>query len=361
MLFPHQLPSRKQLAAVALDNVTRAFPYAAHHVQASADDLRQPGAMHTAFANSFDWHSSVHMHLLLVRLVEAEIAAGESSDQPWVQRGLDVLTEHLSADGMAAEAAYLRENPSWERPYGWAWAAELAAELHEAQVPQLRALAASAQQLAQTVFDLTIQWLAVTPAPVRHGLHTNTAFGLRRIRGAAQVLGRDDVISAVDAAARRFYAGDRAWPFGYERSGQDFLSPGLCEADLMIEVLSAEELREWLPEFLSVLTADSPVLRPLTVLDPTDGYQSHLYGLGLTVAASLIRTADVFAQWGDTDRAEQLRTAVPGLMEPGLEAAVSDEYMSSHWIATFAWEALREAERNVPGADSVRAEETSND
>lgn len=349
MLFPHQLPSRKQLAAVALDNVTRAFPYAAHHVQTSEGDLRQPEDMHPAFANSFDWHSSVHMHLLLVRLVEAELAAGGSSVQPWVRRGLDVLTEHLTADGMATEAAYLRDNPSWERPYGWAWAAELAAELHEAQVPQLRVLGSSAQQLAQTVFDLTIQWLAVTPAPVRHGLHTNTAFGLRRIRAAAEVFSRDDVASAIDDAARRFYADDRAWPFRYERSGQDFLSPGLCEADLMIDVLSAEELRAWLPEFLSELTADSPVLRPLTVLDPTDGYQSHLYGLGLTVAASLIRIADVYAQWGDAGRAQQLRSAVPALMDPGLEAAVSDEYMSSHWIATFAWEALREDARNASG------------
>ena len=67
--------------------------------------------------------------------------------------------------------------------------------------------------------------------------------------------------------------------------------------------------------------------------------RDSLYGLGLTVAASLIRIAAVFADWGDTARAEQLRSAVPALMAPGLEAAVSDEYMSSHWIATFAWEA----------------------
>lgn len=32
---------------------------------------------------------------------------------------------------------------------------------------------------------------------------------------------------------------------------------------------------------------------------------------------------------------------VESLMAPGLEAAVSDEYVSSHWLATFAWEAVQ--------------------
>ena len=39
--------------------------------------------------------------------------------------------------------------------------------------------------------------------------------------------------------------------------------------------------------------------------------------------------------------AKGMLTRVDALMAPGLEAAVSDEYMSSHWVATFAWEALR--------------------
>jgi hypothetical protein len=32
-------------------------------------------------------------------------------------------------------------------------------------------------------------------------------------------------------------------------------------------------------------------------------------------------------------------------MAPGLTAAVSEEYMASHWLATFAYEALVEANR----------------
>lgn len=40
------------------------------------------------------------------------------------------------------------------------------------------------------------------------------------------------------------------------------------------------------------------------------------------------------------DLATGMLTRADRLMAPGLDASVSDEYMSSHWVATFAWEAL---------------------
>jgi len=76
---------------------------------------------------------------------------------------------------------------------------------------------------------------------VRHGVHSNTAFGLRRILVGARTTDRHDLVDIVAGAARRFYAEDAAWNFTQERSGHDFLSPGLCEADLMVEVLTDDE------------------------------------------------------------------------------------------------------------------------
>lgn len=52
----------------------------------------------------------------------------------------------------------------------------------------------------------------------------------------------------------------------------------------MTELLTEDELAVWLPGFFSELSPESPALTPVEVLDPTDGYQSHLYGLGLSVA-----------------------------------------------------------------------------
>lgn len=327
-------------ARVALTNITRPFPYAAHHVQADDADLLAPARRHPAFANSFDWHSSVHMHWLLTTLV------GRAADSPreWTEKAVKVLVEHLGADNLRAEAHYLQADPTWERPYGWAWATYLYDALASSPRPELKELAGGARVLFDAVAGLALDWPARMPEPVRHGVHTNTAFGMRRIRRAAATHGRDDVVESIDAAARRFYLADAGWAFDQERSGQDFLSPGLCEADLMIDVLGSDELTAWLPAFLSRLRADSAVLTPVPVLDPTDGFQSHLNGLGLTASASGLRVARALRRiHALPDLADALVAAAPGLMVPGLGAAVSDQYMDGHWLATFAWEALVEA------------------
>ncbi|GEB24220.1 DUF2891 family protein [Brevibacterium aurantiacum] len=330
-------------AEVALSNITRDYPYAAHQVAGSPADIVEPREKNPAFANSFDWHSSVHMHYLLVSLLATPIAR----TAPWRDEAIDALTAHLSPAKLTAESAFLRENSTWERPYGWAWAVELVRALERSEEPRLRDLASGAEVLAGTVFDLTVAWLPNMPEPVRHGIHPNTAFGLRRILIGARDQGRQDVVDAIAGAARRCFADDHAWNFAQERSGQDFLSPGLCEVDLMAEVLAEDELAVWLPDFLAELTPESPALSPVEVPDPTDGYQSHLYGLGLSVAASIMRLSPRLLQIAErsgnldlADRARGFFTTVDELMAPGLEAAVSDEYMASHWVATFAWEAL---------------------
>ncbi|AMT92717.1 hypothetical protein A2T55_01980 [Brevibacterium linens] len=330
-------------AEVALSNITREFPFASHHLARSVADIVPAAEKNPAFANSYDWHSSVHMHYLLASLLGTKAAHGAS----WRGRAVEVLTAHLSEENILAEAAFLRSNPSWERPYGWAWAVELNRVLNASDVPELRELGKNTQVLADTVFDLVTAWLPKVAAPVRHGVHSNTAFGLRRILIGARVAGRDDIVDVIAGAARRFFAEDVAWNFVQERSGHDFLSPGLCEADIMTEVLSEDELATWLPEFLSELSPKSPALTPVKVLDPTDGQQSHLYGLGLSVAASVMRLAPKLESIAENTghdelmaQAKRMLTRVDSLMAPGLDAAASDEYVSSHWVATFAWEAL---------------------
>ncbi|SDS26194.1 Protein of unknown function [Brevibacterium sandarakinum] len=334
----------RPFAEVALANITREYPFAAHHVARGLIDIVPASEKNPAFANSFDWHSSVHMHYLLASLLGTKSA--RSAD--WRDEAIETLSTHLSENNMRAEAGFLRDNPSWERPYGWAWAIDLNRALNASENSELRTLGKHTQVLTDTVFDLILEWLPKVPEPVRHGVHSNTAFALRRILIGARTQDRSDVVDAIAKAARRFYAEDQAWNFRQERSGHDFLSPGLCEADLMAEVLTEDELAAWLPGFLSKLTPGSPTLTPVEVLHPADGQQSHLYGLGLSVAASVMRLAPLLQRIGiegdDIELADQatgMLTRVDLLMARGLGASVSDEYMSSHWVATFAWEALR--------------------
>lgn len=60
--------------------------------------------------------------------------------------------------------------------------------------------------------------------------------------------------------------------------------------------------------------------------------------------AAVLTPSSSFAEKSADDalmaQAKGMLTRVDSLMTAGLEAAVSDEYMSSHWVETFAWEAL---------------------
>src|SRR5699024_9710367 len=131
-------------AEVALANITREYPYAAHHVARSLADIVPAAEKNPAFANSYDWHSSVHMHYLLASLLGTEAARTAN----WRDEAIEVLSSHLSDMNMIAEADFLRDNPSWERPYGWVWAVELNRVLNASELSELRALGKNTQVLA---------------------------------------------------------------------------------------------------------------------------------------------------------------------------------------------------------------------
>src|SRR5262245_120493 len=59
----------RDLAEVALANITREYPHVMLHTMAGPGDRPQPRDIHPAFYGSFDWHSCVEMHWLLVRLL----------------------------------------------------------------------------------------------------------------------------------------------------------------------------------------------------------------------------------------------------------------------------------------------------
>jgi hypothetical protein len=101
---------------VALSNIVREFPYAVHQVmQAPGDFPHWPRELSPAFYGSFDWHSCVEMHWLLVRLLRR---AGDIVPQQEIRAALD---EHFTTEALAAEAVFIGHplHGSRERPYGW--------------------------------------------------------------------------------------------------------------------------------------------------------------------------------------------------------------------------------------------------
>ncbi len=164
----------------ALANTAHLYPHFTAHITGGPDDRALPLELHPVFHASYDWHSDVHMYWLLAALLRRHPEA--------VDAGLVVgRLEDLAPAGLQVEADYLREFPQFERPYGWGWllilAGEIAALAHdEAAVPEIRERAASwfeaLAPLVAVVRENVVGWIQHAYAPMRGGMHDNSALGL---------------------------------------------------------------------------------------------------------------------------------------------------------------------------------------
>src|SRR5213593_1760961 len=139
----------ERFAKLALACVHKEYPNKISHVLNSDADVAPPRKLTPAFCGCYDWHSSVHGHWLLVRLVRTY------PDSPFAKAGREALRQSLTVENLAQEAAYLRGEgrASFERPYGLAWLLQLATELHEWDDPDAKQMSANLQPLEQAAVE----------------------------------------------------------------------------------------------------------------------------------------------------------------------------------------------------------------
>ncbi len=324
-------------ARAALANVALEYPRKLDHLLSAPHGDLTPKKVHPAFYGSYDWHSAVHMHWLLVRLI------GEHPDLRQAEAIGRVLDEHLSTRAIATECDYF-DGPgrrTFERPYGWAWVLELQAETLRlaARREDARRWADALEPLATLLAEQLRQFIRLAPYPIRIGMHSSTAFACILALDFGRVAGDRVLVAEIGTGARKWYGEDRDAPVEYEPSLADFLSPTLVEAQLMREILPLQAFRAWLEGFLP--QGLGPLARPPAVPDRTDAQLAHLDGLSLSRAWALRRIVTALAS-DDPRRAEF--SAVADLhLAAGLPHAVGGEYVGEHWLASFAALALGDA------------------
>jgi hypothetical protein len=321
-----------RFARIALGHVGREFPNKLDQVLTGPADLAGPRALHPIFYGSFDWHSAVHSHWLLARVLR------RFPDAPSAAEIAAWLDQALTAENVAGELAFLARPSAagFERPYGWAWLLMLQAELEAHAMASGRGWAAIVRPLARA-FEARFQaWLPKATYPTRVGTHGSSAFALALAHRCAPFAADHDFGRVLAGAARRWFAADRdARPF--EPSGVDFLSPTLMEAECLRCLLPAGEFDRWFAAFLPGLAAGEPaaLFEPAQVSDRADGQIAHLDGLNLSRAwcwRHLAEAAPAAARPRLEDAAQRhLAAALPHL---------ADHYMGEHWLASFAMLAL---------------------
>jgi hypothetical protein len=316
-----------RFATLALESVYREYPNKISHVMNRDADAGTPRRLTPAFYGCYDWHSAVHNHWLLTRVARL------FPDAPFAVAAAQALERSLTADNIHREVAYLNGEgrQSFERPYGLAWLLQLAQELREWDSATARGLAAHLRPLEQLAVQRVTDWLPKLPFPVRSGEHSQTAFALGLMVDYARARGDRIFLEMLAGRARAFYFADRNCPVHYEPSGEDFLSPGLAEADLMRRVLTKDEFAEWFDDFLPKLPETfQPVVSP----DPSDPKFSHLDGLNLSRAWMLEGIASTLPS--DDLRVAVLRSRAQSHSAAGFAAVTGEHYVGSHWLGTFA-------------------------
>ncbi len=322
------------LVELPLSCVQKEYPNKLGQVLGGDADLKSPKELRPAFYGCFDWHSAVHGHWMLLRILKLY------PDLPQAGRIREILQTHLSAENIVIEKAFFEDpnNSTFERTYGWAWLLQLAAELHQWDDPIGRELYQNLLPLTSLISEKYQTFLPKLLYPIRVGEHSNTAFGLRLALDFATATADSSLQHSIEERSRFFYQNDKGCQLGWEPSGFDFLSPCLEEAALMKKILSKDEFEIWIKNFLpAILNADFQ-LEPAKVSDRSDGKLVHLDGLNFSRAWCLNIIEADHPEWSHLHQIANahIQFSLPNLFE--------DSYEGGHWLGSFALYALMSRE-----------------
>ncbi len=321
-----------RFAKLALTCLHQEYPNHVSNMMDDARDARPPHELTPAFYGCLDWHSDVHGHWLLVRLLRMFPGA------PFAAQARAELARSFTTENITGEVQFLsrKDRASFERPYGLAWLLELSAELRQWNDPQAQEWSRTLRPLETIVVGRLKSWIPQLHYPIRVGEHDQTAFSFGLVWDWAGVTGDASIRSLLSDAARRYYLADRNCPLSYEPSGEDFLSPCLAEADFMRRVLNPAQFSRWLAVFLPDIPkqGSTPWLQPAVVTDRSDPKLAHIDGLNQSRAWMLEGIADALPS--HDPRIPALLETAARHREASLPAVTGEYYEGGHWLGTFA-------------------------
>lgn len=320
--------SLPQLVPRTLTGIQREYPNGVVMRVDGPGQWAEPSDRHPIFFGCYDWHSAVHSHWQLVRLMRAfpdHVATAPIGP---------ILETRFTTAKVAAEIGTLASWPGWEVPYGMAWMLQLGGELVAWEDTRATQWLETLEPLVEEAADRVSAHLASLQRPIRTGTHAQSAFSMGLALDWARTAGHVELEELIIEKAISFYARDRNAPLEYEPSATDFLSPALAEADLMSRVLATDDLAGWLdgffPETGRTLLERLP---PQPVVDPSDGQLAHIAGLNMSRAWMARETASALPP--QHRLAGELARLADSHLDQGFGPALHPDYMVSHWAPTF--------------------------
>lgn len=322
------------LASLPLKCIDKEYPNKTSHTSASdSDHVMTPKQIHPAFYGCFDWHSCVHGHWMMIRLLK------KFPDLPEAAAIRSAINKTITAENIATEVKYF-EAPmanAWERTYGWAWLLKLDEELSTWNDQDAKRWHNALQPLSKKIVTRWSTYLPKQTYPNRTGVHPNTAFGLVFAFDYAKTVKDTTFEKAIITHSKKLYGNDKNAPASWEPDGSDFLSPALEEIDLMRRILPKDAFSKWFNSFITPAGLKHLTKLPV-VSDRTDYQIVHLDGLCFSRSWCMKGLASVLPA-SSPYKKMLLRSAVNHL-STALPEVVSGNYGGEHWLASFAVYAL---------------------
>ena len=332
--FELTIKGASHLASLPLKCITQEFPNKTNHTSnADSDHVLMPKQLHPAFYGCFDWHSSIHGHWMLIRLLKLY------PQMPEAIKVREALNKTITKENIINEVKYfdIPLTSSWERTYGWAWILKLDEELINWNDEDGKRWHEAMQPLTKKIVQLWMKFLPKQTYPNRTGVHPNTAFGLVFALDYARKEKNNEFEKVIIESAKKLYIKDKNAPASWEPNGADFLSPSMEEADLMRRVLSKMEFITWFNQFFTLQSLKHLTILPV-VSDRTDLQIVHLDGLSFSRSWCMKGLAAILPA---TDaRKKLLMKSSINHLSVALPHVVSGEYGGEHWLASFAVYAL---------------------
>ncbi len=321
----------KELVSLSIKCVDQKYPYKIGYRFTGENSLKPHYEMTPSFYGCWDWHSAVHGHWAMVKILKD---FPELSDRHII---LSKLDKNLNKKNLNKEYEFFKQDfaKGFERTYGWAWLMKLYSELISWDYDKAKIWADNMKPLVDLLSERTILFLDKLSTPLRPGTHANTAFSFSLMIEYAKIADDKALLEKIKEYSIKNFLGDTNCPVNYEPSGTDFLSPCLAEAGLMSSLLDKRKFNKWIYKFLPSFDKKnfSNILNPPKVLDPRDPGIGHLIGLMFHRAWSL---KDIAVKLDSNNDKKLFHEIAKKHSEEGYKIMFKSGYGGEHWLATFA-------------------------
>ena len=293
-----------------------------------------------SFYGCFDWHSSVHNHWCLVKLLKRYPNLPEA-DQIRKKLHLSFNTANIEKE---LDFVQNNEYGLFEFPYGQSWLLKVAVELAEWEDSDAKIWLKNISPLAAYIAHAhKWYWRNIIPEKTVSGSHDSPSMGLAFAHDFAVTFNDEELRKIVDSTALEYYLKYGRKDLSEEPIGYDFMSGGLLVTDIMRKVLSPKKLKKWLKTYAPELIDKKRVASVMQIkkTEKHDEYEAHWDGYhlnriwclnGLWISLDMGKmNSDLKTSW-----AEHMN----GMWDYAQESIGKDNYDIDHWLSSFSVFAL---------------------